>query len=475
MYALSLERVPLPYFSTYAIFTLSCFFGSVFRIIYDPNQPTPTGLNGTASSYEQSGMRRMLDACHADSWCFWSFINLIYFGLLCLGLTLQTIFFGELRPNEHEHIRENFWTFLFYKLVFIYGVLNVESLHELLLWAGWSSSLGFLQILTGLVRQRVEFLIQMPDTTAVLHLKMVVLLIAVLCIGHCLAGISIAVGIKSSIHLMIFMLSEVYQLMISSSHVLIRYGLHFYIESILQSPGGVSRINHSSLFYYVDLIFFSMGHGLDFVHNLHMLFWNNIQVNMSCLIVMMHLQYLYGEMVKRYKKHQRYLLINSLLFFDVVENPDEACPICWEKLTLARRLPCGHIFHDLCLRLWIDQSPSCPTCRRTLLLLAGALNLYSNASDFSLTGQAAYSSETPGSQVESEFNSHNSAPVDHDAEEPIILRTSHDHCNDDVSLLISPFNPDNDLSKLELFASSQTSPIKCGHASMTLDNEKCEY
>ena len=32
----------------------------------------------------------------------------------------------------------------------------------------------------------------------------------------------------------------------------------------------------------------------------------------------------------------------------------------------ARQLSCGHCFHGSCLRLWLEQDASCPTCRRKL-------------------------------------------------------------------------------------------------------------
>ena len=32
----------------------------------------------------------------------------------------------------------------------------------------------------------------------------------------------------------------------------------------------------------------------------------------------------------------------------------------------ARQLPCGHCFHGSCLRLWLEQDATCPTCRRKL-------------------------------------------------------------------------------------------------------------
>lgn len=42
------------------------------------------------------------------------------------------------------------------------------------------------------------------------------------------------------------------------------------------------------------------------------------------------------------------------------------CPICWDKMDTGRKLPCGHLFHNFCLRSWLEQDTSCPTCRKSL-------------------------------------------------------------------------------------------------------------
>nr|CDS33414.2 traf interacting protein [Hymenolepis microstoma] len=54
------------------------------------------------------------------------------------------------------------------------------------------------------------------------------------------------------------------------------------------------------------------------------------------------------------------LCINSMSQF--------GCPICQEKLNSSygvniSALPCGHVFHDDCIRRWLNYRPSCPHCR----------------------------------------------------------------------------------------------------------------
>jgi hypothetical protein len=81
-----------------------------------------------------------------------------------------------------------------------------------------------------------------------------------------------------------------------------------------------------------------------------------------------------------------------------LERYDDTCAICHSRMENAKRLPCGHIFHQYvvlstrecglssfvlthlhayvvlmtvmyrgCILQWIERSPSCPTCRHGLL------------------------------------------------------------------------------------------------------------
>ncbi len=39
------------------------------------------------------------------------------------------------------------------------------------------------------------------------------------------------------------------------------------------------------------------------------------------------------------------------------------CAICLEYMETGMQLPCTHIFHEECVRSWISEKHSCPTCR----------------------------------------------------------------------------------------------------------------
>uniref|UniRef100_A0A7S2P053 RING-type domain-containing protein n=1 Tax=Zooxanthella nutricula TaxID=1333877 RepID=A0A7S2P053_9DINO len=47
----------------------------------------------------------------------------------------------------------------------------------------------------------------------------------------------------------------------------------------------------------------------------------------------------------------------------------DECPICFEdldNLSVVARTPCGHVFHEDCVRRWLAKRGTCPLCREQL-------------------------------------------------------------------------------------------------------------
>lgn len=87
-------------------------------------------------------------------------INMAYCMLILLGKTIQKLVFGELRASESQHLKDKFWNFIFYKFIFVFGVLNVQYMDEVVLWWAWFMALGFLSLLSQLCKDRFEYVSQ---------------------------------------------------------------------------------------------------------------------------------------------------------------------------------------------------------------------------------------------------------------------------------------------------------------------------
>lgn len=61
------------------------------------------------------------------------------------------------------------------------------------------------------------------------------------------------------------------------------------------------------------------------------------------------------------------------------------CSVCWEDFQFrenVRQLPCCHIYHDPCIRPWLELHGTCPICRQNL----GNADSASNDSNQSASG-----------------------------------------------------------------------------------------
>lgn len=56
-----------------------------------------------------------------------------------------------------QHLKDKFWNFIFYKFIFIFGVLNVQTVEEVVMWCLWFSGLVFLHLMVQLCKDRFEY------------------------------------------------------------------------------------------------------------------------------------------------------------------------------------------------------------------------------------------------------------------------------------------------------------------------------
>ncbi|CAF1286843.1 unnamed protein product, partial [Didymodactylos carnosus] len=197
--------------------------------------------------------------------------------------------------------------------------------------------------------------------------------------GLCLFGLNIG-----GLSIFFFMLAETVLLSLNVVHILAKYCMHLYTlrqQQITTSSTVNSNNNENRLLitYYCEFIFDILTLSIDICYHLQMLLYCNIFLSMASLVICMQLKPLIDELMQRIKRHNLYrvamlkmeqkypLLTKHELGEKFKKNnnysPDEVCSICWEKFEKAR---CGHLFHQNCLRSWLEQDPSCPVCRLPL-------------------------------------------------------------------------------------------------------------
>ena len=103
--------------------------------------------------------------------------------LIGVGITIQHVVFGELRVSEQKHIKDMFWNFVFYKFIFVFGVMNVKHADEAILWCSWFSVLGFLHLLAQLCKDRFDYFSMSTSVRRRTHCRVLGLLGIIFLVG----------------------------------------------------------------------------------------------------------------------------------------------------------------------------------------------------------------------------------------------------------------------------------------------------
>ncbi|XP_010765684.1 E3 ubiquitin-protein ligase AMFR [Notothenia coriiceps] len=380
---LFLERFPWPSLQTYTALSLALLAGSIFSAyttVTDPGfgvlepDETPAApdvdlehLNNDITNTELA--TTVLWYLVTDSLFVWVLVNTFCCSLMLIAKMIQFMVFGPLRVSEKQHLKDKFWNFIFYKFIFIFGVLNVQTVEEVVMWCLWFSALVFLHLMVQLCKDRFEYLSFSPSTPMNSHVRVLCLLVSLLldCCGLAI-GCGGLLGASHGMHTFSFMAAECLLVTVRTGHVIMRYSIHLWD---LNHPG--TWENKGTYVYYTDFVMELAMLFLDLMHHIHMLLFGNIWLSMASLVIFMQLRYLFHEVQRRVRRHKNYLrVINNMEARFAVATAEELtandddCAICWDTMLTARRLPCGHLFHNSCLRSWLEQDTSCPTCRTSL-------------------------------------------------------------------------------------------------------------
>ncbi|XP_071316650.1 E3 ubiquitin-protein ligase AMFR-like [Trachinotus anak] len=384
---LFLERFPWPSLQTYTALSAALLVGTVLTVCTSDSRPQSSPeeththpLHGSrigryirhGGQYLSAGYgdvaADVLLYLLTDSVFVWVMVNTACCVLLLIAKLIQCVVFGPLRVSEKQQLKDKFWNFIFYKFIFVFGVLNVQTVEEVVMWWLWFAVLVFLHLLVQLCKDRFEYLSFSPATPLSSHARVLLLLVVLLLCCGGLATLCSRLARSQGRHTAAFMAAECMLVTLRTTHVMFRYSIHLWD---VNQEG--SWENKSSYIYYTDLLMELLLLGLDLLHHIHMLLFSNIWLSMASLVIFMQLRFLVQEVQKRIRRHHNYLRVlrNMETRFSVASAEELAannddCAICWDVMSSARKLPCGHLFHSSCLRSWLEQDTSCPTCRMSL-------------------------------------------------------------------------------------------------------------
>ncbi|XP_053614568.1 E3 ubiquitin-protein ligase AMFR-like [Plodia interpunctella] len=373
------DRLPLPSLKVYTAGSVVLLSSAVYyalSVTSDPNWRANSTLqrdmaaegdpgaalvvNGTRNITEQ--FVEVMTFMMQEPLCMWTVINIAFCCLGLLGYLVQRIVFGRLRVSEAQRVKDKFWNYVFYKFIFVFGVINVQYMDEVLLWCCWFTVLGFLQLHTQLCKDRFDYLSSSPNTGRWAHVRLLTLLAFVQTASAALLVVCALWGLPHGLDVFVFMAAECVLVLISALHVVARYILQMY---------EADAAGH--LAYYTHLSFESSLLVVELLDVVHMVVYSNMLVSMASLVLLMQMRHLLHELQARLRRHRLYTELADhmsrnypMASKEEVEKNQDNCAICWEPMKEARKLPCSHLFHNSCLCQWVQQDASCPTCRRAL-------------------------------------------------------------------------------------------------------------
>lgn len=313
----------------------------------------PTNPNGADD--------RDLDTFHSDKGYFFM-ANTLCCCILVAFEAIQYIVLGPLRVSEQQHLRETFWDYLIQKSLFVFCIIDVQSKEERSAWAVWFTMLGSTLLLSKLCKDRFEYLASSPTTKRWPLIKISILM-AFLLLDSLVCIMEIPYKELSTHRLLILLADASYVLTFVISVI-----TRFIVLTYGSGPNSVLE-NSASVSYFSELFFSMILVSIELFHHMHLLIGSHVHllIRGTCL---MKIHTLLMEIRRRYRRHRHYMLVVQLMESNFanatkedIEKFNDECAICWDSMDCARALPCGHLFHNSCLRSWLEQDTSCPTCR----------------------------------------------------------------------------------------------------------------
>ncbi|CAH2045358.1 unnamed protein product, partial [Iphiclides podalirius] len=281
--------------------------------------------------------------------------------VILVGKLLRRIFFGQLRPAEFEHLIERSW-YAITETCLAFTVFRDDfnpkfiALFTLLL---------FLKAFHWLAEDRVDYMERSPVIGWLFHVRILTLLTLLtqadlIFIHHAYQfttskgpSVQLVFGFEYSI------------LIIMIVNILIKYLLHA-IDARWEAPWE----SKAAVLLYTELAinFFKVLLYIGFVAVMVRIYTLPLFAFRPMYETMRSFKKAYNDVVLS----RRAIRNMNTLYPDAtpaeLAAADNECIICREEMhSGAKKLPCNHIFHAACLRLWFQRQQTCPTCRLNVL------------------------------------------------------------------------------------------------------------
>lgn len=303
----------------------------------------------------------------------WGWILLVNvgFGLLfsCFHVLRMHVFSGQLHAEELQRLSSRAGCYIAAKSVLL-AVLDPQPL-EVVMWLSWFSLIGFLRFVAWLVALRIDYLRlsqSMPRRARRLG-----------ALAHLLLGSSLWwAGVAALFSHTMGLDAQTFALL-TTECILLSLDALFAVgkRSCLRIRRWERRRDLNCHLDMVYDVFCAVASVLQHVHT-----WtvNGLWGTLLDAFLLLNVYAEVAALAARLTEHSKFRERASALLRcreasdEDLQQFNDPCAVCLDSLSAVeldgwslgtpRRLACGHIFHSACLSSWLEQHPTCPTCRR---------------------------------------------------------------------------------------------------------------
>ncbi|XP_038206541.1 E3 ubiquitin-protein ligase synoviolin [Zerene cesonia] len=281
--------------------------------------------------------------------------------VLLVGKVIRKIFFGQLRPAELEHLIERSW-YAITETCLAFTVFRDDFNPKFI---ALFTVLLFLKAFHWLAEDRVDYMERSPVIGWLFHVRILTLLMLLAQADFFFIHHAYQFTILRGPSVQLVFGFEYSILLVMIVNILIKYILHA-IDSRWEAPWE----SKAAVLLYTELAinFFKVLLYVGFVAVMVRIYTLPLFAFRPMYETMRSFKRAYNDVVLS----RRAIRNMNTLYPDATPEElaaaDNECIICREEMHGgAKKLPCNHIFHAACLRLWFQRQQTCPTCRLNVL------------------------------------------------------------------------------------------------------------
>lgn len=301
--------------------------------------------------------------------------HLLYVLLFVLGGSGMAFFIGKIRKKEFEKFQERMVQYSAVNLLFVFYVMNSSTLYSTLTWITWFTAIGFFKVFSIIAKERSRYYMSSLVNDNSRHKKLFGLLVVIIVADLLIAGLGVLHFYGAGIGFVLLSLYECWILLIETVQTLIKYGVYLYYDYFGASLETAWEGRHEFC-YFTEFALECVRLISMMSHYVHIWVVDGFSLSIIDLALFMLANSAFNELRGHLHRLYEYWIVRETInntYPTATEEElkeQETCSICYETMSKggqAKKIKCGHIYHLICIKQWMQQSNTCPVCREPLL------------------------------------------------------------------------------------------------------------